>query len=94
MFFLYGMSFGGGNAVRQAELYPGTFNGYISHDGVISREMGRKSERVYRLAYKSWLDPAQLSEMDKIKDRLLILHNKDDGNVFKGILRLYSAVSR
>lgn len=34
--FLYGASFGGGVSIRHAELYPNTFNGYISHDGALS----------------------------------------------------------
>lgn len=89
--FLYGASFGGRTAVRHAELYPETFDGYISHDGWLSLEMGAKSdnpkikERGTSPA-KSWLDPlgnntAGLSRVTSIQRPILLLHNFNDNNV-------------
>lgn len=42
--YLYGASFGGAMVTRHAELYPETFDGYISHDGAVSFDMWRLSD--------------------------------------------------
>lgn len=83
--FLYGASFGGRTAIRHAELYPATFNGYISHDG--SLELDTMSKNDLPLAknrwgnYKAHLNPSQEEEIKKIQDPLLLMHNMDDNNV-------------
>lgn len=79
--FLYGASFGGSNAIRHAEKYPGTFSGYISHDGALSSDMEAKSDRLSRGEHKSWLNPAEDGEIEKIQDYLLLMHSMDDNNV-------------
>lgn len=79
--YLYGASFGGRTAIRQAELYPETFDGYISHDGAI----GSNTKNEY---------PPHLSVMTKnvnvrdcdpkinlIRKPILLLHNYDDNTV-------------
>lgn len=43
--FLYGASFGGRTSIKHSELYPETFNGYISHDGVLSYQMAGQTDR-------------------------------------------------
>lgn len=68
--FLFGQSFGGMLSVRHAELFPETFDGFISHDGGLSYEVGTKAETgVYRneyrqrslskseIAARAWLSP-------------------------------------
>jgi hypothetical protein len=80
--FLYGMSFGGRTAIRHAELYPNTFKGYISHDGLLSGEMADSSylmRGAFNLA--SHLDPSDENEIKKIKEPVLLMHNMDDNNV-------------
>lgn len=42
--YLYGGSFGGGTTIRQAELDPNSFDGYMSHNGGVSMEMGHLSD--------------------------------------------------
>lgn len=87
---LYGVSFGGRTAVRQAELYPNTFDGYISHDGAItSRKMG---DRIL-LEHLAPMDPLNEKGVQKsidqkiknIKQPILLLHNYDDNNVFVNV---------
>ncbi|MBN9288604.1 MAG: hypothetical protein BGO43_07210 [Gammaproteobacteria bacterium 39-13] len=79
--FLYGSSFGGRTAVRHAELYPHTFNGYISHDGYLSFAMSQKADLIKRPQYASHLDPSPDTEIQKISEPVLLLHNMDDNNV-------------
>lgn len=43
--FLFGGSFGGRTSLRHAELYPETFDGYISQNGTISFYMFEKADR-------------------------------------------------
>jgi len=43
-FILSGISFGGRTAVMQAELYPNTFDGYISFEGALSNKMRSSSD--------------------------------------------------
>src|SRR5204863_5166016 len=62
--FLYGASFGGMMVLTHAEHYPGTYAGYISHDGGISRLMGVKGDRLKRSQFQSWLNPAVHSEIE------------------------------
>lgn len=93
--YLYGASFGGRTAVRQAELYPKTFDGYISHDGGLSPGMSVLSadpavvemeldEPVVKA--REWLspmteDPSSDTKIDKIQSPILLLHNFDDNSV-------------
>lgn len=93
--FFYGASFGGRAAMTHAERYPGTFTGYISHDGALSDEMAQKSDFLKRGRMQPWLDPAQIEQMENIKDRLLILHNSDDNNVsVKDSLHFYHLLAK
>lgn len=93
--FLHGGSFGGRTAVRHAQLYPGTFNGYISHDGWLSPTMGAKSDLINRPLYNNHLDPMSDSEIVKIVDPILLLHNRDDNNVnIKVTLDFYKKMQR
>ncbi|MBM3468470.1 MAG: hypothetical protein FJX71_03455 [Alphaproteobacteria bacterium] len=95
--FLFGESFGGRTAIRHAELYPGTFAGYISHDGSLSAEMWLKStspKRRNAINLKTidierasqWLspmtrDPKSDEKIKRIQDPVLLLHNLDDNRV-------------
>lgn len=85
--YLYGASFGGRTAIRQAELYPDTFDGYISHDGAISSSMGDLSDLAFLNRKKSnskavkWIDPLGSEKIKNINQPILILHNFDDNNV-------------
>ncbi|MCS5711992.1 prolyl oligopeptidase family serine peptidase [Candidatus Berkiella aquae] len=83
--YLKGESFGGAMALRHAQLYPHTFDGYISHDGSISRSMSIKSDhpmtRHIAQSPELYLDPSQKNELKKIQDPILLMHNKDDHNV-------------
>lgn len=81
-FFLYGSSFGGRTAIRHCELYPGTFNGYISHDGALDYSISdmpivgkRKADNPELLSPMAHLNDIKESE------NLLILQNRDDNNV-------------
>lgn len=75
--FLYGMSFGGRTAVRHAQLYPNTFKGYISHDGVLSGKVDLKGTDSEKLS--NHLDPANFAQ--NVQDPVLLMHNMDDNNV-------------
>lgn len=87
--FLFGASFGGRTAIRQAELYPKSFDGYISHDGAISGIMSTKSDLQERGSYKEYLSPMDMgntqstidTKISKIERPVLLLHNFDDNNV-------------
>lgn len=78
--FLMGASYGGRTAVKQAELYPRTYSGYISYEGALSAEMALKSD-VYTHAfqYQEWLCPKR--GIEKICDPVMVIHNFDDNNV-------------
>jgi len=92
---LSGGSFGGRTAVRHAEFYPNTFDGYISHDGALSAKVGETG--ISRSFLEPWLSPMdeelrkdklsgkRLDEKDLkislIKQPVLLLHNYDDSNV-------------
>lgn len=87
---LKGSSFGGRTAIKHAELYPETFDGYISHDGgLLSADSWYKlgSIRLYKgdreqmKISSEWLDPSPPKWIDKIKDPILLLQNYDDNNV-------------
>ncbi len=57
---LYGASFGGMRAIRHAELYPNTFDGYISHDGGISPTIVKKqSFQETGNTTENWLSPME-----------------------------------
>lgn len=79
---LYGGSFGGGLVVRHAQLYPGTFNGYITHNGVFFQ-------------FKNNFLNIQRNDINKICDSILILANKDDSCVpMKESLELYEEMKK
>jgi hypothetical protein len=86
---LFGGSFGGRTAIRHAELYPGTFDGYISHDGSLNIEAIFSTQSFTHTrqltpeitAAQKWLDPFREDAISKIKDPILLLHNYDDNNV-------------
>lgn len=91
--FLQGASFGGRTAIRHAELYPDSFQGFISHDGVLSYTMAGNTDRplTARLinsrmhegkvieGANGFMDPAK--HIDAIQRPLLLMHNYDDNNV-------------
>lgn len=79
--FLYGASFGGALSIRHGQMYPGTFNGYMSHDGPLSREVSEKSDLLNRATTEIWLDPAQPKNIAEMVDPVLLLHTKSDNNV-------------
>ncbi|MFO1259366.1 MAG: prolyl oligopeptidase family serine peptidase [Gammaproteobacteria bacterium] len=82
--YLHGASFGGRTAVRHAELYPRTFDGYISHDGWMDMEKAIQSSSILtggpRTGMK-WLDPASPEHLKKLSDPVLIMQNLDDNNL-------------
>lgn len=77
--FLYGESFGGGMSFRQAELYPGTYKGYISHNGAIGKSFGKANSMAD--SYNDYLSPEKIEDIKKITDRVLLLHSLDDNRV-------------
>lgn len=93
--FLYGASFGGRGSVRHAEMFPGTFDGYISHDGALSFKTLDESGAlilggVKRMNTKNaeWLSPMDEkskgdddAKISKIRDDIHVIHNMDDNNV-------------
>lgn len=78
--FLIGASFGGGIAMRHAEFYPGTFTGYISHDGALSPQAVKIEEHV-KAGYTPNLTLIPLQDIQNIEDPILILQNYDDNRV-------------
>ena len=85
---LRGSSFGGRTTVKHAELYPQTFDYYISFDGALSPKMLRKSDIIPgTIRYKTdrameseaWSSPT--NGIENIKDPILLVHNVDDNNV-------------
>lgn len=79
--FLYGASFGGALSIRHGQMYPGTFTGYMSHDGPLSREISTKSDLLNRTMAEIWLDPAQKDQIANMADPVLLMHTKSDNNV-------------
>lgn len=79
---LSGASFGGRTAIRHAELYPYTFDKYISFDGAISGSMQSLSDRPIvglRPTLLPHLDPSM--HIESICDPILLIHNLNDNNV-------------
>lgn len=75
--FLKGASFGGGMVMKQAEQYPKTWSGYISHDG--SLPLNEKTD-----FYDFQNRPLSLGEnfdFSRLQDPLLIMANAADNNV-------------
>lgn len=90
--YLFGQSFGGRTAIRHAELYPGTFDGYISQNGWISIEKSQLCHRVNtrwcedQKKYNAYLspttdEPIKDSKIALIHEPVLLLHSLDDINV-------------
>lgn len=90
--YLYGASYGGRTALRHAELYPDTFDGYISHDGGISPMVWSD--------YSPWIMPMTKNKdsdimINEIKQPILLLHNFDDNNVnIKATLDWYNKAKK
>lgn len=86
--FLYGASFGGALCIRHAQLYPNTFSGYISHNGVLSGKKYKDTREVEKNLYH-WILPMMEPFLDgqidekimRIKQPILVLHNLDDNKV-------------
>ncbi len=79
--YLFGASFGGKTAIRHAQMFPGTFTGYIGHNGAYSNEVFQRTDKLKRENYNVWMDPGQSIEMQKIVDPILLMANRDDNNV-------------
>jgi len=94
--FLYGTSFGGMFTVRHSELYPKTYDGYISNEGCLScRVISDNPFSSFRTEVgtleSQWLSPMteyyedEYSAVDPkiaaIQDPILIFQNLDDNNV-------------
>ena len=84
--FLFGASFGGRTSVRHAELFPKTFKGYLSFDGVLDFSTMDVTTALQgnpliwsRQESSKWLDP--INDAQKIQDPVLLLHNLDDNAV-------------
>lgn len=80
---LYGGSFGGRTAVRHGELYPDTFDGYVSHDGWLASEKARVTDLLLRKhgSAAPWLDPSLQEHVALLKQPVLIIEQADDHNV-------------
>ena len=83
--FLYGASFGGGVSVNHGELFPGTYSGYISFEGILSFDMGKKSDGLILAGSTRY---AHINEKLDIKatienliEPVLVIQNFDDNNV-------------
>ncbi|MCE3044218.1 S9 family peptidase [Legionella sp. 16cNR16C] len=79
--FLTGASFGGLMTMRHAELYPKTFDGYISRSGILSGQKEDEVDFLSRGELSAYLNPAEDNEIEKITEPVLLLHNMDDNNV-------------
>lgn len=84
--YLFGCSFGGRTAIRQAELYPNSFDGYISFEGALSiiklyetSKMLNEENLVETQNAEQWLCPTK--SIDKLQAPILLLQNADDNNV-------------
>ena len=83
---LSGASFGGGIAIRHAQLYNNTYDGYISRAGMLSANMLMNSDleivaREDKLM-RNYLNPSQKDEIKKISSPLLLTHYSNDNNFF------------
>lgn len=82
---LGGASFGGRTAIRHAEIFPETFDRYVSHHGSLDNEMSMKSDiephknRNKNYELFPWLDPSK--HIEKINKPILIIDGLDDNNV-------------
>jgi hypothetical protein len=81
---LFGHSFGGLMSVRQAELFPDTWDGYISAAGSLSLKTIRKTSIAYDMRKFPTFDPNLFKylypeqNLMTLKDPVLILNNLDD----------------
>lgn len=71
--FLYGASFGGLTTLLQAQQYPCTWDGYISHAGLLSLRQHEKWDILNR-------EYALCANLNKLEDSFLILGNAHDNN--------------
>jgi len=84
--FLFGGSFGGAMVVKQAQMYPDTFSGYISFNGVLSIIKSFEAQKFEHVDpdqsicdAQAWLCPT--IDIEKLEDPLLLLQNFADNNV-------------
>ena len=79
--YLTGQSFGGRTAVRHGQLYPGTFNGYISINGALTQlkdtTYAEHNDRLF--SHAESLLP--VFHLEKTQEPVLVLQNADDNNV-------------
>lgn len=90
--YLFGASFGGRTAVRHGQLYPGTFDGYISHDGALAPPGG--SDLPIISTARKMLNEEELLPIyhnEKTQEPVLILQNRDDNNVSVKVALQYYA---
>lgn len=80
-YYLYGASFGGRTALRHGQLFPGTFKGYISHDGALapSQDMRIASSDDRPFTNDGLLSP--IYHVQDMQEPVLIFQNRDDNNV-------------
>lgn len=81
--FLFGGSFGGRTVMKQAEVNPGTFKGYISFNGALDFEVlddtVNRNPSCVRSCAHEWLDP--IHGINELQDPMLFLHTMDDNRV-------------
>lgn len=78
--FLMGASFGGRTAIRHAQMYPHTFDGYISENGAISLAVDNEYNGD-EAKYNPTLDPGIKRRVERITQPILLLQSRDDNNV-------------
>lgn len=89
--FLYGSSFGGRTAIRHAELYPHTFSGYISHEGVLAAYKDLSFFPTKKTHNPYFLPINHLNALEK-DVKILLMQNYDDNNVnIRATLDFYEA---
>lgn len=87
--FLYGASFGGLNTILHAEQYPGTFDGYISHNGGVNPAIDRMNR-----PYNPDINPTNKRKMNNISSPILLMTTQADNNVFvKESLSFYNQLN-
>ncbi len=86
--YLEGSSFGGRGTIKFSENYPGTFDGYISWNGIHDIHLWMAKDHS-----KDHLSP--LEGIEKIQDRLLILQSFNDQRVLpSSAIHLMSALKK
>lgn len=78
--FLMGASFGGRTAMRHAQMYPHTYDGYISENGAISLAVDNQYNGD-KAKFNPALDPGLKRRIERITQPILLLQSRDDNNV-------------